>query len=713
MDFLESYARIPKTQQRKVMGFVTKFRNDPRSSGINYEKIRDAADPHFRSVRVDQDYRGIILSPTQGNVYVLLWVDKHDAAYDWARRHACRIHPETGSLQLLDATVLEAPALPSQSFVDTGQRPLFNLRDREYLRLGVPETLLDLVKGITSEEALEQAEARLPREAFEALYLIAAGSDVQDILQEYGAPQAAAVDTSDFAGALQREQTRRSFCVVEDDQALEGMLSAPLEKWRIFLHPTQRRLVAWDVAGPVRVLGGAGTGKTVVAMHRARWLVRRGAEATPGRVLFTTFTANLAVDIQENLRHICTPEELARIEVIHIDAWVSRFLKSRQYPHQIVYEGHEQYRHCWRLALDARPVDPDLPESFYRDEWERVILPQRVTDERQYFRARRTGRGVPLTRPQRAAIWPVFETLRIQLHQRGLRTSEDATQDAADVLASDQVPPPYAAVVVDEAQDMGPQVMALLRRMVPQGKNDLFIVGDGHQRIYRRRYALSDCGIEVRGRSRKLRINYRTTEEIRRFATALLEGQTVDDLDGGEDRGSDCRSLMHGRPPVIRRFAALAEELAFLVETLSDLKGEGEGPGDICVVARTNALLDACEQALSAAGIHTHRLSRKQADARGHDGVRLATMHRIKGLEFRHVLIMAVNQDVLPLRQEMQRSTDPTEQRASELTERALFHVAATRAIRQLFVSCSGVPSPFLADFISSPLWADGAGDNR
>lgn len=695
-DFLESYATIPKSQQRKVMSFVTKFRNDPYSSGINYERINDAADPHFRSVRIDQDYRGIVMSPSQGNVYVLLWVDKHDGAYDWARKHTCQIHPETGSLQLMEASNQAASDTEVVEQRTTPSKPMFSLRDREYLRIGVPEDKLPLVKAITTEEELERSESKLPKEAFEALYLIAAGSDVQDILQEYSA-KVERVDTTDFASALQREQSQRTFCIVDDDRELEAMLSAPLEKWRIFLHPSQRRLVNWDVNGPVRVLGGAGTGKTVVAMHRTRWLVRNKLKGPDRKVLFTTFTANLAVDIQESLRRICSPEEMARIEVTHIDAWVSRFLKSQNYPNQIVYEGHDQYKACWKMALDGRPADLGLPESFYKEEWERIVLPQRITDEGQYLRAKRTGRGVPLTRQQRASIWPVFEELQIQLHQRGLRTSEDATQDAADIVESGDVPLSYDAIVVDEAQDMGPQVMTLLRLMVPEQANDLFIVGDAHQRIYRRRYALSRCGIEVRGRSRKLKINYRTTEEIRRFATALLEGQSVDDLDGGEDTKPGYRSLMHGENPVIQGFGSQQQEVDWIIGQLKSLHSEGESFKDICIVARTNALLNDYEARLRESGIPLVRLSRRQADNRTQDGVRLSTMHRVKGLEFRHVMIVAVNDGVVPLKKAMESSEDPTENRASELTERALLHVSATRAISQLMVTHFGVPSPFIA----------------
>ena len=706
-DFMGAFAAIPRAKQKKVQEFVGKFRADPFSAAINYEKFRQARDPNFRSVRVDQDYRAIVLKPETGNVYVLLWVDKHDDAYEWARRHRCDIHPQTGSLQLLQTRVVagdtEAAKTENEADVATvsSGEPLFaELRDRELLRLGVPTEHLKLVRTVHDEEGLEALETELPRESFEALYMLAAGESLQQVEQDFAATQTAEVDTEDFAAALQQPHSQQRFVVVEDDAALRAILEAPLEKWRVFLHPSQRRLVEWDTNGPVRVLGGAGTGKTVVAMHRARWLVKHvleGADKSK-KVLFTTFTANLATDIRENLKKICIPEELERIEVTHIDQWVTRFLRRNEYPKRIVYGNSPEFKTCWELALDQRPAEQNLPDSFYREEWERVIQPQRVGNRTGYFRARRTGRGVALSRQQRAAIWPVFNELRIAMQQRGLSSVEAAIQDAAELIKQGRGGAlPYNAIVVDEAQDMGPHMMGLIRQIVPHGKNDLFILGDGHQRIYRRRYALSHCGIEVRGRSRKLRINYRTTEETRRFAVALLEGTAVDDLDGGDDNSKGYCSLMRGTPPEVVGFNSFDQEVDWVAQRIRELQRQGIADSDICVVARTNDGVLRYQRALEAKGVIVCPLSRKHADRRDQDGLRLATMHRVKGLEFRHVFIVDVNDGVIPLRYAVESTQDETERRATQASERALLHVAATRAVNGLYVTHTSSPSPFLS----------------
>lgn len=710
--FLEAFAAIPRGRQKAVMNFVSKFRANPRAPGINYETIRNARDPNFRSVRIDQNYRGIVLNPERGNVYILLWVDKHDDAYTWAMRHRCQIHPTTGSLQLFEveheheqtATVGAAPATPepvtqSEQPLEQPGQPLFELDDGTLLSIGVPQQRLALVHSITTEQELEKVEARLPIEAFEALYLLAAGTPLADILKDYtGAKKDQPVDTDDFAAALEHPATQRRFHVPEDEQELGRMLNAPLERWRVFLHPSQRQLVERDWNGPVRVLGGAGTGKTVVAMHRARWLVAHPKWPKGARLLFTTFTSNLALDIADNLRKICTPEQFQRIEVVNLDAWVSQFVRRNGYQSTIIYPGgHDQhYDRCWSQAMALVPGELGLPDSFYQEEWQRVILSQQVRSRQAYFAASRVGRGVALNRRQRAQIWPVFEEMREQLARGGFVTAEDAVHYALELLKQGDDKRSYHAVVVDEGQDFAAESLRLLRALVPEQKNDLFIVGDAHQRIYQRTTALSQCGINIMGRGRKLRINYRTTELIRRYATALLEGVEIDDLDGGIDGTKDYRSLVLGQAPIVQSFADFNSEGQWLVEQIKHLQADGLSLSEICLVARTNRLCSDYAELLNNQGIATHTLSRQKVDDRAKEGVRIATMHRIKGLEFRCVMMAGINQGVVPLRLAMQASQDVVEQRLTDINERALFHVAATRAVRYLYISSHGTPSEYV-----------------
>jgi superfamily I DNA/RNA helicase len=472
-----------------------------------------------------------------------------------------------------------------------------------------------------------------------------------------------------------------------------------METWRVFLHPSQRRLVEHHWSGPVRVLGGAGTGKTVAAIHRARWLaeqILKGPDAsTSDRVLFTTFTRNLATDIRSNLAKICTPQELQRIEVTHLDAWVASYLRSQGL--KMRQFDSEARKAAWDVAWLLAEPELHLDRSFYEEEWREVVLPQGCTTIDDYLSAKRVGRGTRLNRQKRVKIWPVFDALRSELRQRGLWEPEEAKQAAADRLTASGQPARYRAVIVDEAQDLDAAGFRLIRALAgPEHADDLFIVGDSHQRIYGRPLVLSQCGINVRGRSRKLRINYRTTEETRAWATAVLAGVPFDDLDGGTDASSDYRSLMHGEPPLIRGFRDPAEEQRFLVELIQSLEGSGQSLASTCVAARNNDTVRTLAERFEAAGITTRVITAEQADDPSETALRLATMHRVKGLEFDHMVIPGLNAGVLPDRGVLGRCADQVSKDAFEQQERSLLHVAATRARKRLVVTYCGEPSALL-----------------
>jgi len=701
-DLMEAFYKIPRDKQKKIGQFISKFRSNPRASGINYETIKDAANSSYRSVRIDDDYRGIVLKPERGNVYLLLWVDKHDDAYAWAQRIKVEVHPHTGTLQVYETVHTEAPESEAPVSVGTPDpvpeptEPLFDLRERELRRLGVPEDRLELVQSLKTSKSLDQVSHKLPVEVYEALCFLLDGSPKDEVLNVYGQPDIQ-VDTGDFEAALERDTSKRRFHVVENELELHQMLEAPLDRWRVFLHPMQRALVERDWNGPVRVLGGAGTGKTVVAMHRAVWLARNRLE--PGqRLLFTTFTRNLATDIEQNLKKICSEEERSRIEVTNIDAWVTRFLKREKHPVKVSYPGIGPYNDCWDKALTMMSESLDMPDSFYEEEFRQVILPQRIHSRKEYFRAKRIGRGTPLTRKHRAQIWPVFEEMRLQLHQQGLMTIEDAVFTVIDMIEEGAVVPSYEAAVVDEAQDLGTEILELIRKLVgAERQNDLMIVGDGHQRIYGRRPALSHSGINIRGRGRKLRVNYRTTEQIRRMASAILEDIEVDDLDEGVDPATDYRSLMYGADPVLKGFNTSTEEEQWVVDQIGQLLEEDYESGDICVVGRIKSEYERVGRALAERGIETLAISRDSGDDQANPGVRLANMHRVKGLEFKVVFLVGIRDGRVPLNLAMNDTADPVEKRNRDLTERALLHVAATRAAQSLYVSWSGKPSRLLS----------------
>jgi len=651
-DFLASLATLAAAVQGKVLKWALRFQSDPTASGINYEPINGARDRNLKSVRIDQDWRGIVFKPPAGDVYVLMYVDHHDDAYRWAEGRRVAVNPTTGALQVFAVESLVEPALEQARLTavprpgvelqaqpsEQAQTPMFAaLSDADLLSIGTPEELLGQVRSIRTEFELDAVQDLLPVEAYEGLFLIAAGDSVSDVLISRETRVDRPIDTEDFATAIETAESQSRFVVVADEETMAAMLNSPLAQWRVFLHPTQRKLAQGDRGGPMRVLGGAGTGKTVLAMHRAKWLAENRATAEK-KVFFTTFTRNLAADIEENLKTFCSPGVMQKIEVKNLDAWVHGFLRRYKYDHQIIYNRKQgEAAEAWQRALALQDTSLALPPDFYEDELERVVLAQGINSRDDYRQARRTGRGVVLTRGKRDAIWPIFEEYRAQLASRKLKEVDDAYRDAAALLRDK--PPAYSAVIADETQDFGPQALRLLRAMVPAAPNDLLFVGDGHQRIYpRNRASMSASGINIRGRSRKLYLNYRTTEEIRRLAVATLEGCAVDDLDEGSDEVRRYKSLSHGPIPRTLAFQHLEDALSSLLPMVQAGLAEARS---VCVIVPTRHDAVAVQGALRAAELPTTLLGPDERDNPDSRSVRISTMHRAKGLEFDEVVLLS------------------------------------------------------------------------
>ena len=688
-DFLTAFAGIPRKQQGKVREFISKFTANPTSPGINYEKVHHGGEGVY-SVRIDKAYRGIIHKPSSGRTYILLWVDHHDDAYDWAKRHRIEVHPETGSLQVINSS--RAEPLTSES--DTEAPALFRkLKDRHLTSFGIPEEMIPALRSVRTESELDKLSSAIPEEAFDCLLMFASGFSVSEIMAEIKPDEPETVDTEDIEAALKHSDSRRRFWVVDDELELAAMLAAPLEKWRVFLHPSQRRLVERDWNGPVKVLGGAGTGKTVAAVHRAKWLAENRFTGEYDRILFTTYTKNLAEDIRSVLESISSPDVLKRIEIVNLDEWVFNFLKRNDYGFKPAYGKDSD--DFWDEALSMAP--PGFNDAFFREEWGRVILAQGIDTLQEYMHCSRTGRGTPVSRKQRKLIWPVFQEFRSILANHSLKAPLDAMRDAASLIQQKKGMLPYKAVIVDEAQDMGPQEFNLINSILTdvEPENSLFIAGDAHQRIYGRKVVLSHSGINIRGRSKKLRINYRTTEENRNWAVALLKGLSFDDLDGGKDSLEGYRSLMHGAIPEVHRFDSFTDEVNFIVERLTPMLSESGSMDRVCVTVRTNKLVSLYGEELRKHGIATCVIKHTEKDDPNNHGVRIATMHRVKGLEFDAVIIASANKNIIPHRRAIAGSDSVAEKEGLK-AERALLYVAVTRARKNVLVTGYGQMSEWV-----------------
>lgn len=691
-DFLSAYSKIPQAQQKKVREFVTRFQSNPTAGSINYESIHGVKDKRVRTVRIGLEYRGVVLHPEEGDVYLLVWVDHHDEAMEWARRKVFEINPVTGSLQVIDTVSIEkTEETGSQATTIISGDHLFDtFKDKDLLRTGLPELLLPALRALRSAEDLEIIREHLPEETYETLYwIVNFGYSVDQALNEVS--QAPKVGTKDLASALDHPDSKRRFVVVKSNDELIDMLNAPLEKWRVFLHPSQAALVSKNFDGPARVLGGAGTGKTVVAMHRARYLASQKFKAPTDRILFTTYTKNLAANIRVNLESLCG-SEIERIEVVHLHSWAASFLKSQGM--KIDIASPEEIYQCWRDSFSALGTG-DFSETFIRNEWERVVQAQGITSKFDYLVAPRLGQIGKLTRPQRGVIWEIFDEYRRNLNLLGKLEWTDLIRQTRQYLATKGSVLPYRAIIIDETQDLHQEELKLIRQIVPEGPNDLFFVGDAHQRIYGRPVDLSDCEINIKRRSSKLIINYRTTEEIRNWSVEVLNKQLIDDLDGGIDDETLYLSLLHGIEPTVAIFPSLAQENKYIAETIKKLL-EIVSPETICLVARTKKQLEEDYIPGLISAKLEYLLLNPDTSEKAAGGVRLATMHRVKGLEFQHMIIAGVNAGVIPW--ESRQKLEEDEHYDSDIQERCLFHVASTRARDTLTITSYGIKSCYLGE---------------
>ncbi|MGO6755906.1 DNA helicase (plasmid) [Rhizobium ruizarguesonis] len=707
---LTSIRRLPDRVSAKFMDMMLKFMSDPTAHGLNFETVKGARDRGLKSVRVDQSYRAIAFQ--SGSDVMFVHVNEHDPAYEWASRRTIKVDPSTNRIRIVE----EIPTDQSEVTVtpEYGAPELFaQITDARLLSLGVLAEELPRVREIRSVEDLDASSDSLDGTTHNILVAIESGFSDEEIRELVGLDgekdvSSGAAPQPSFSEVLGSPESRQRIFIPENEEELRRFFEGDLAGWRVFLHPAQRKIAYRDYSGPALVRGGAGTGKTVVAMHHAKYLADH-IKADPARkgqrVLFTTFTTSLAHDIAANLQTLC-PEHLSkddlRIEVINLDRWVHEFLKRKNYPRTIVYFGAEADRlnEIWREVLDDIGTPVGLSEEFIRAEWTQVVQAKGILSDRDYFRAPRNGRGTPLDRKKRIELWAIFDAYRARMLNEKLAEPDDAYREAISILTAAAASLPYCSVIVDEAQDMGEQAFRLIRAIVePKStgdSNSIFVVGDAHQRIYNRKASMKACGIDVRGRSRKLKLNYRTSEEIRRWAVSTLQGVSVDDLDEGSDSLIGYKSLFHGPAPDLKACASESDELREIVDWVQQLNTNNFPLAEIGILASTNDQLAQVEKAIMEAGLAYLRLKANEADDRSVDGVRLCTMHRAKGLEFRAVYIPFLSASKFPPKFIMDKSVDGIDRKEMENRFRSLLHVAATRAKQELKISWSGTRTTLL-----------------
>jgi mRNA-degrading endonuclease RelE of RelBE toxin-antitoxin system len=683
--FTDSLARLTGEEQKLVKTTAFDLQMNPASPGMSFHKLDNAKDKNFWSVRVGSDIR-LIVHRTDSSL-LLCYADHHDKAYAWAERRKLETHPKTGAAQLVEIreTVkeilipvyvqTELPMAPKPP-----PPPMFaDISNDQLLGYGVPAEWIDDVKSVTTEDSLLTVVEHLPAEAAEALLQLATGGQPRII-----PPAVPAANPFEHPDALRR------FRVMTNVEELQRALEFPWDKWTVFLHPEQREWVEKDYNGPARVSGSAGTGKTIVALHRAVHLARSHADA---RVLLTTFSDTLASALQTKLKRLLgnEPHLAERIDVCSIEAIGLRLYKANVGKAEIV--ARDALADLVRQASES-VASHNFSLHFLLTEWEQVVDAWQLGTWDEYRDVVRLGRKTKLPESQRKVLWTIFERVREGLHSNKWLTYSELFSQLANVISkSGKVWFDFA--VVDEAQDLGVAHLRFLAALGGKRPNALFFAGDLGQRIFQQPFSWKALGVEVRGRSRTLRVNYRTSHQIRTQADRLLDPRMTD-IDGETENRSETVSVFNGPPPVISLFKNEKEEIAAVGKWMADHSNEGVLPHEFGVFVRTAAQYDRATAAIKAAGLAFKILDDQIETASGR--VSIGTMHLAKGLEFRAVVVMACDDEIIPLQERIEEVGDEADLKDVYDTERQLLYVACTRARDQLLVTSVEPSSEFLAD---------------
>lgn len=698
--FWESYdvlerpvkAGVRKAMQKFQLLTVPELHAD---KGLHLESVENARDARMRTIRINDFWRGVVLAPDDGSdVFLLVNVVPHDDAYSWAAKRLYTTNSATRALEVRNVVAIEQLTPRLEKAAAAADSLLFATYSDTVLReLGIDDQVLRAVRTVIDKTQLEAFGTLLPEDQFEVLQYLAEGFAPEDVYQDVVAvrrPVAAGPDPDESLAVAIANTTSRITLVTGPDE-LADILEKPFAAWRVFLHPSQRR-VAYRVSygGPVQVTGGPGTGKTVVALHRVKHLLSRSADT---RVLLTTFTNALAASLRENLSLLLDGDQalLDRVDVTTVNAYAHGMVTRLEGKVPLPI-GDRDERQLWQRVI--KKLGLPWTEQFLAQEYRHVVLAQDLKTLDAYRVAMRRGRGSSLSPTRREQLWFAVELFEHILRDQRSTTHLKLCARAADLLASSD--PTHDHVVVDEAQDLHPAQWRVLRGAVAPGSDDLFITGDPHQRIYDAKVSLRSLGISVAGRTHRLRINYRSTEEILAWSTGILSPVAIDDLGGeGSDTLTGYRSLLHGRRPLSEGYGSEQAEVAALVERVEGWIAQGIAPSEIGVCARFNVLLDKVYDKLTAATVPVVRVRDNPGPAV--DGVRLATMHAMKGLEFRCVAVLGATEGAVPFAREVTpASVDALQHDSDLLRERCLLFVACTRAREALAVSWSGTASPFV-----------------
>ncbi|MGE0756643.1 MAG: 3'-5' exonuclease [Pirellulaceae bacterium] len=682
--FTDSLARLTSDEQSAAKTTAFDLQMNPANPGMQFHKLERTKDKKFWSIRVSRDIR--IIAHRTDQSLLLCYVGHHDSAYRWAERRKIERHSTTGAMQIVEirerVVEIEVPKYV-ETELPTPPKPLLfaEVADDRLLAYGVPAEWLADVKAC-NEDTLFGVTDHLPAEAAEALLNLATGTTPP-------LPVVTGAGEDPFV----HPDAQRRFRVMTNVEELQQALDYPWERWMVFLHPVQRETVERSFGGPARVAGSAGTGKTVVALHRAAHLARSHADA---RVLLTTFSIPLARNLRTKILNLVGSEPTVRdrIAVRAIDEVGIEFYEAAFGPPKVPTAS--MLRALLKSASESVPAH-SFSLSFLESEWTNVVDAWRLETWEAYRDVPRLGRKTRLGQKQRSVLWSIFERVCCELRDRGLTTMPSIFAEATERIHCGDAPP-ADFVVVDEAQDVSVPQLRFLAAVAGNKEDGLFFAGDLGQRIFQTPFSWASLGVDVRGRSQTLRINYRTSHQIRRQADRLLHAELAD-VDRNVETRTGTVSVFNGPEPVIEISDSLDREREIIASWLRARMGEGVNPHEIAVFVRSDAELPRARDVMKVAGLEAVVFDANTDVSTG--AVSLCTMHRAKGLEFRAVVVAACDDEIVPLQSRIEAVSDDADLEEVYNTERHLLYVACTRARDSLLITGVAPASEFLDDLRS------------
>ena len=688
--FFKALNKLKAQEQKSAKITVFDLQQDPAAPGLRFHPVAGSKDQRFRSVRVNRDIR-VIAHKTEDS-FLICYVGHHDDAYKWAERRRIETHPDTGAAQVVEVRErVEEIASPyfsrkeplAYSVADAPDQaylpgPFSSLSEQALLGVGVPQDWIGHIRQASEDEFLEIAE-RLPSEASDALL---------DYVSTGTLPQPAPVIPG--TDPFEHPDAQRRFRVMENVEELGRALAYPWEQWAIFLHPSQRRLADRQFNGPARVSGSAGTGKTVVVLHRAAALLQKERQA---KVLLTTFSLPLANALKHKL-NILTGNGNPNMTILPFEG-VATELYTLAFGRSPRVANEAQVNRTLETAANELE-NTSFTIQFLASEWRNVIDAWQVDSLETYQNVPRIGRRSRISSGQRERAWPMFARTRELLTVQGLHTWPEIFGEVTSYFTA-QEHKPFTHIIVDEAQDLGVPELRLFAAMKADNPDALFFSGDIGQRIFQRPFSWKALGIDIRGRSHTLKVNYRTSHQIRRAADRLLP-DIIRDVDGNEENRRDVISVFNGLEPEVKTFDEARKETEEVAAWVRNIIEDGINPEEIGIFVRSNNELPRAREVVRLAGQSRLELSNRVEDRERR--ISIGTMHLAKGLEFQAVVVMACDDDILPSQERIETVADEDELDEVYETERHLFYVACTRARDRLLISGVKPGSEFFEDFL-------------